>query len=165
MLVIPAIIATLSDNEALLANSFPEAEEHILQILGGDIGKILSSQFDLLVMLWNTLEQLMLVYPEDIGAILIGIQKALQLPYDSRSTAILAPLSRKIVRLVSFAVVHRTIAERDVIKDEANATVQLVLNTLVVRLIFGRCNRRRIACARAVRDGQSAVGWLEPYEG
>jgi hypothetical protein len=168
MPVIPAIIGTLSDGEALaLASYFPEAEEHILRILEGDIGRILSSQFDLLVMLWNTLEQQTLEFPEDIGAILIGIQTALQLPYDSRSTAILAPLSLKTAHLrdVSSAGVRRTIAERDVIKDEANATARLVLTTLAVRSIFGRCNRRRIACARAVGDDQPAVGWLKPYEG
>jgi hypothetical protein len=168
MPVILAIIGTLPDGEALsLASYFPEAEEHILRILEGDIGKILSSQFDLLVMLWNTVEQKMLEFPEVIGAILVGIRKALQLPYNSRSTSILAPLSLKIARLreVSSAEVRRTIAEREAINDEANATIQLLLTALAVRSIFGQCNRRRIACARAVWDSQPAVDWLKPYEG
>jgi hypothetical protein len=168
MPVIPAIIATLSDDEALfLANYFPEAEEHVLQILGGDIRGILSSQFDLLVMLWNTLEQLTLEWPEHIGGIIISMRKALELPYDSRSTAILAPLSLKIAHLidVSSAGGLGTFAEREAINDEANATVRLVLTTLAVRSVFGQCNMRRIACARAVVDSQPAAGWLKPYEG
>jgi hypothetical protein len=168
MPVILAIISTLFDDEALsLANYLPGAEEYILRTLEGDIRKILSSQFHLLVMLWNTLEQLALTFPENIGAILVGIRRALQLPYDSRSTAILSPLSLKIARLrdISSATVRTTIAERDVIKDEANATRWLVLTTLAVRSIFGRYNWHRIACARAVGDDQPALGWLKPYEG
>jgi hypothetical protein len=168
MPVILAIIGTLSDDEAIsLANYLPEAEEWILRTLEVDIREILSSQFYLLIMLWNTLEQLTLSYPEDTGAILVGIRMALQLPFDCRSTTILAPLSLKIARLsdVSSATGDGTFAEREVIKDEANATRWLVLTTLAVRSIFGRYNWHRIACARAVGDGQPAVGWLQPYEG
>jgi hypothetical protein len=168
MLIILAIIGALSDGEALsLANYLPHAEERILRTLEGDIRETLSSQFHLLVMLWNTLEQLGPLYSQNIGAILIGIRKALQLPYDSRSTAILAPLSFKIARLrdISSPMVHTTIAEREVIKEEANATIRLVLTALAARSIFGRYNGHRIACTRAVGDDQPAVGWLKPYEG
>jgi hypothetical protein len=167
MPVILAIII-LTDYEALsLAKYFPETEERILWILEEGIREILDSQFHLLVMLWNTLEQLTLSYPEDTGSILVGIRKALQLPYDPRCTAILAPLSLKIARLrdVSSAMGDGAFAEREVIKEEANATRRLVLSTLAARSIFGRYNSHRIACARAVWDGQPAVGWLKPYEG
>jgi hypothetical protein len=168
MPVILAIIGTRSDGEALsLANYFSGAEERILRTLEGDIRQVINSQFHLLVMLWNTLEQLTLSYPENIGAILIGIRKALQLPYDSISTAILAPLSLKIAGLrdIISASGNGTFAEREVIKEEANATIRLVLTTLAIRSIFGRCNGQRIACARAVGDSQPALGWLKPYEG
>jgi hypothetical protein len=168
MPVILAIIGTLSDGETLsLANYFSAAEDHILRTLEEDIRQVLSSQFHVLVMLWNALEQWEPSYPEDTGAILIGIRRALQLPYDSRSTVILAPLSLKIahLRTISSARGRGAFAEREVIKQQANATIRLVLTTLAVRSIFGRYNSQRIACARAVGDGQPAAGWLKPYDG
>jgi hypothetical protein len=168
MLMILAVIGTLSDAETLsLANYFPHARERILRTLEEDIREVLGSQFHLLVLLWNTLEQQRPDYPEDIRAILTGIRKALRLPYESRSTSILAPLSLKIARLIdaSSARGRGTFAERDVVKEEANTTRRLMLTTLAVRSIFGRYNGCLIACARAVGDDQPAVGWLKPYEG
>jgi hypothetical protein len=168
MPVILAIIGTLSDGEALsLANYFLDAEERILWTLEGDIKEILGSQLHLLALLWNTLERETLEYPDDIGAILIGIRRALQLPYNSISTAVLAPLSLKIAGLrdIISASGNGTFAEREVIKQEANATIRLMLTTLAIRSIFGQCNGQRIACARAVGDDQPAAGWLKPYEG
>jgi hypothetical protein len=167
MNLILAIILPSDHETVSLANYFPEAEERVLRTLERDTREILSSQFHLMVLIWNTSEQLTLEDPVDIGAILIGVQKALQLPYDSRSTAILVPLSLKIARLidVSSAGGRGTFAERDVVKEEANTTRRLVLTTLAVRLIFGQYNGRLIACARTVGDDQPAVSWLKPYEG
>lgn len=161
-------MSTPSEDETFsLADYFPEADKYILRTLEEEIREIISSQFLLLVMVWNTLEGITFVYPEDAAAIIVGIRKALRRPYDSRSAIILTPLSVKLLHLRDdiSAKGYGAFAEREVIKEEATITSNFMLTILAARSIFGGQNGRRIFCARAVGDGQAAAGWLTPYDG
>jgi hypothetical protein len=166
MPIILIIIITLSGGETpLLAGYFPQVEEHILQTLEEELEVAVNSQFYLLIMVWNSMEM-----PEGtggFGAILVGIQMALKLPCDHRSTTILAPLSREIHRRSDnmLAPGFGSFTDRQLINEQATITSQLLLTTLAARLIFGRHNSHRIACARAMGDVQPAVGWLPTHEG
>jgi hypothetical protein len=160
------IMTTLDEDETFsLARYFPQVDGYILRILEEEIHEITSYQFLLLVMIWNTLGSAILL--GEMAAIIVGIRKALQRPYDSRSTVILAPLSSKMLHLTeaSCARGYGTFAEREVIKEEAIVTRNIMLTHLAVRSIFGQHNSKHIACARAAGDGQAAVGWLAPYDG
>jgi hypothetical protein len=162
------IMSTLGEDETFsLAGYFLHVDKYILRTLEEEIHEIISSQFLLLVMVWNTLESHHVVLPEDAAAIIVGTRKALQRPYDSRSTIILAPLSLKILHLRDMisAQGFGTFTEREVVKEEATITIHLMLTSLATRLIFSGQNGRRIFCARAVGDVPAAVGWLAPYDG
>jgi hypothetical protein len=162
------IMSTLDEDETFsLAGYLPDADGYILRTLEEEIHEIISSQFLILAMLWNTLGNVYVAFPGRLAAIIVGIRKALQLPYDSRSTIILAPLSLKMLRLRDelLAVGHGAFAEREVIKEEATVTINLMLTSLATRSIFGGQNGRRIFCARATGGGPAAVGWLAPCDG
>lgn len=162
------IMTTLFEDETLsLAGYFAEVDQGILRTLEEKIHEIASSQFLLLVMIWNTLEPFGLQWPENVGAIVVGIGKALRLPYDPRATPILRPLSLKLrhIRNNLSARGYGSFAERELVAGETIITDQLLLTSLAVRSIFGRINSRFISCAQAVEDVQPALGWLPPYDG
>jgi hypothetical protein len=162
------IMSTLDEDETFsLAGYFPNVEEYILRILEEDIKEVVCSQFPLLVMAWNNLTELLWMSPEEFAAIIVCIRKALQRPYDSRSTIILPALSPKLLHLRDdlLAKGYGAFAEREIIKKEATVTINLMFTNLATRSIFGGQNGRRIFCARAVGDGPAASGWLAPYDG
>jgi hypothetical protein len=168
MLLTWIILGTLSEDEMCsLAGYFPEVDEYILRTLEEEIHNIINSQFLLLVMIWNTLEEARPSLPVNIGAIVGGIRKALRLPHDPKATFILGPLSLKLLRLESdlYTQGYRPFAGRELVRGEARITSQLLLANLAVRSIFGRLNSHRISCAQAVGGVQPALGWLPPYDG
>jgi hypothetical protein len=165
-LQVPCIImSTLCEDKAFsLARYFPEANEYIIRTLEEEIHEIISSQFLLLVMIWNTLEQFRYSFPREIGAMVVGIRKALRLPYDPKATLILGPLSLKLQRIGNdLRVEGYRFAERGLVEGEVTITSQLLRTNLAIRSIFGRLNSHRISCAQAVGEVQPALGWLPPY--
>jgi hypothetical protein len=159
-LQVPCIImSTLSENRAFsLAHYFPEANEYIIRTLEEEIHEITSSQFLLLVMIWNTLEQFRYHLPREVGAIVVGICKALRLPYDPKATLILGPLSLKLQRI------GNGLSAAGYGLAEVTITSHLLLTNLAIRSIFGRLNSHRISCAQAVGEVQPALGWLPLYD-
>jgi hypothetical protein len=164
-LQVPCIImSTLSENMAFsLAHYFPDANEYIIRTLEEEIHEITSSQFLLLVMIWNTsLDFGHRIW--EVGAMVVGIRKALRLPYDPKATLILGPLSLKLQRVRDLVAKEFPSIERDIVRREVTITTQLLLTNLALRLIFGRLNSHQISCAQAVGEVQPALGWLPPYD-
>ena len=163
---VTCIIMSTPDADETLAGYFPEVDEYILRALEVEIHEIISSQFLLFVLIWNTLEQARSMAPLNLGAIVVGIRKALQLPDDPKATLILGPLSVRLLRIRNYLSTggYRTFAERELVKREATMTSQLLLSNLAIRSIFGRLNSHRISCAQAVGDVPPALGWLPPHD-
>jgi hypothetical protein len=166
LMAVPLIIlSTIGCEAPSLASYYLEnCQPHVLRMLEEDV---LCSQFHLLILVLNTIELLDPRLPAAVGAVLVGLQKALQLDSDERSTVILATLSLKILQLSHkmLAERHGSPAEREAVAEQAVITSQLLLTNLATRFIFGRHNCDRVSCARAVGDVRPAVGWLPLYEG
>jgi hypothetical protein len=160
------IMSTLPEDETFsLAHYFLNADEYILRTLEEEIRKIIGCQFPLLLMVWNTLKQAEWS-PVLLGAIVVGISKALRLPYDPRATHILGPLSLMLLRVRNNVAArgYGSFAERELVEGEAIITSQFLLTNLAARSIFGQLNSRRIFCAQAVGNVQPALGWLPPHD-
>jgi hypothetical protein len=167
MRVLFIMLSTLSGDETFtLAGYFPKVDEYILQTLEEDIHEIARSQYLLFVMIWNTLANTAWWSPKEIGGIVVGVRKALRLPYDSKATFILGPLSMKLLRIGKDLArgAYGGLAERELVKREITITSQLLLANLASRSIFGRLNSHQISCAQAVGDAPPALGWLPPYD-
>jgi hypothetical protein len=163
-----SVIGTLSSGEIpSLAIFLPEVDRYIVRGLEDHMNEILRSQFHPPTMVWNTIEMVWLKVPESVAAVLVGLQKALQLPPDGHSTVLLAPLSLVIRELSDhmLAARYRSLAEREFVAEQASITSRLLLTNLAVRSIFGRYNCNRVSCARAMGDVQPAAGWLPLYKG
>ena len=81
------IMGALSGDESFsLAVYFPKVDEYILEKLEEEIHKITGSQFLLLIMTWNTLESVPVVYPVHVASIILGIRNALLCPTGYSST-------------------------------------------------------------------------------
>lgn len=163
---VTCIIMSTPDADETLAGYFPKVDEYILRELKVEIHEIISSQFLLFVMIWNTLEQAESTVALNLGAIVVGIRKALQLPDDPKVTPVLRPLSLELLRIGNGLSTRRyqRFTERELVKREVTMTSQLLLTNLAVRSIFGRFNSHRISCAQAVGDIPPALGWLPPYD-
>jgi hypothetical protein len=163
------IMSTLSEDETFsLASYFPGVNKYIIRTLNEDIYETISSQFLLLVMIWNSLEGVFkLILLNNLAAITVGIRQALRLPHDSKATFILGPLSLELLRLENDLSRRQywSFTERELVRREARITSQLLLTNLAARLIFGRLNSHRISCAQATGEVQPALGWLPPYDG
>jgi hypothetical protein len=167
MLVTCIIMSTLDEDETFsLAGFSPEVDEYIVRTLEEEIHEVMSSQFLLLVMIWNTLADGKWWSLGDLGGIVVGLRKALRLPYDPKATLVLGPLSLNLLHRGNDFLVkeYGTFAERELIKREITITSHLLLTNLAVRSIFGRLNSQQISCAQAVGDVPPALGWLPPYD-
>jgi len=156
---------SLSSASGTPINHFPTTSRRLLDDW---FNVVRSSEYHRLAVIFNVSKAFehRLVYPEDLAAILVGIQDAMQLPHMAESTLILGPLSASIRRLLNATLVlgARSI-KRDAISREATRTIQLVRSSLASRLISGRHNSRIVACARGRWSIDPADGRLEPYEG
>jgi hypothetical protein len=161
------ILSSLDEDETFsLASYTPTIDEYFLRTLEEDIHEVTSSQFLLVVMIWNTLADNGWWSVRDLGGIVLGVRKALRLPYDPKATLVLGPLSLILLRRTNELLVkeYGTLAERELFKRETTITSHLLLTNLAVRSIFGRLNSHQISCAQAVGDVPPALGWLPPYE-
>ena len=156
-----------SDEPLPLAEYFYQPDQQCMALLKEMIDYIKSSRVHLLAWTLNVSRAFedRSVYSEDLAALLIGAQMAMQRPLELASTPILAPLSQTILRLRDKMLSHwgRTLVEREAVSDQATQTSQLLLSTLATELIFGPCNGQLISCARAMVDICPALGWLPPY--
>jgi hypothetical protein len=150
-----------------LAGYFDQPDQQCVTQLKGMIDNIKSSRARLLAWTLNVSRNFedRSVYSEDLAALLIGAQMAMQRPPELASTFILAPLSQTILRLRDKMRLlrARTYMEREAVSEQADRTSQLLLSTLATQLIFGRSNGQSISCGRAVAGICPALGWLPPY--
>jgi hypothetical protein len=169
MLVTCIIMSALSEDGTFsLASYFPGVDRYILRTLEEDIRETISSQFLLLIMIWNNLERgFRWRLLNNLAAIVVGIHRALRLSHDPKATFILGPLSLELLRLESDLSTQGfwPFSERELVRGEARIASQLLLTNLAVRSIFGRLNSHRISCAQATGDVPPALGWLPPYDG
>jgi hypothetical protein len=156
-----------SDEPISLAEYFDAHDDQCVALLKGMIDDIKTSRLHLLVWTWNVSRAFedRSVYSEDLAALLIGVQVAMQRPPEPACVFVLASLSQIILRLrdkMLFSAA-RTLVEREAVADEANRTSQLLLSSLAALLIFGRRNSQSISCAQATTNVCPALGWLPPY--
>jgi len=155
-----------SDEPLPLAEYFDQPDQQCVALLKEMINNTKSSRLHLLAWTLTVSRNFedRSVYSEDLAALLIGAQMAMQRPLELASTFILAPLSQTILRLRDkmLGLQARTSVEREAVSDQATRTSQLLLGTLATQLIFGHSNSQSISCAQAVADICPALGWLPP---
>lgn len=152
-----------------LAEYFDQPDQQCVALLKEMIDTIKSSRLHLLAWTLNVSRNFedRSVYSEDLAALLIGAQMAMQRPPELASMFILAQLSQTIRRLRDKMLYFRarTYVEQEAVSEQAVRTSQLLLTCLATQLTFGHRSGQLISCARAVVDICPALGWLPPYMG
>jgi hypothetical protein len=161
------IFCLLHSDEALpLAEYFDRPDQQCVVLLNEMIDNIRSSRLHLLTWTLNVSRSFPgNVFSEDLAALLVGAQMAMEQPPEPASAFILVPLSQHLLQLRDRMLSYwrRTLVEREAVAEQATRTSQLLLSSLATQLIFGRSNGQSISCARAVVDICPAFGWLPPY--
>lgn len=155
--------AWYTGDQIYLDKLFDRANGNSLRLLNGSLDQIKTSQYHMLVLLWNTTYCLRTkgIRQADLTHVLLGIQKALRLENEPESIPILPLLASNILDLRD-KVVGR-FAQREAISKKAVMTSQAILSNLTSRKVHGRCNGKNMSCARATRNVSPAIGWHPPY--
>ena len=125
------------------------------------------SQFTRMSLLHDLRDRLVIrgVYSEELAAVSVCINKALDMPWDQRTTLIVHPLVACVLFLKDAMIrsACRAAQENEVASMEAGVAVNRLQSCLAREMIFGAQNVRLLACARTTGNWKPAVGWLPPH--